>query len=174
MSCGDLILVPAILGIPQCRSLKFPTWLSVQRVVAEVSGCRAWWPPPGAGRLWRPLLSSAGRARRGRYGGRRWRSRGSPARRGGAARIRGIDRRCARGGPGGRHGDRAGLVVVAAPVGGLAAGAGEVALPPGGGEGMPADRAGDRLGVVPWRGSGHGVPSPVRSLLARARCARIR
>ena len=39
--------VPAILEIPQCRSLKFPSWLSAQRVVAEVSGWRACWLPPG-------------------------------------------------------------------------------------------------------------------------------
>jgi hypothetical protein len=33
--------VPAILEVPQGRSLKFPTWLSGQRVVSEASGCRA-------------------------------------------------------------------------------------------------------------------------------------
>jgi hypothetical protein len=36
-----LLSLPPILEIPQTRSLKFPSWLSVQRVVAEVSGCRA-------------------------------------------------------------------------------------------------------------------------------------
>jgi len=35
--------LPAILEIPRCRSLKFPSWLSAQRAgVGEVSGCRAW------------------------------------------------------------------------------------------------------------------------------------
>jgi hypothetical protein len=36
-----LACVPAILEVPQGRSLKFPTWLSGQRVVSEASGCRA-------------------------------------------------------------------------------------------------------------------------------------
>ena len=35
-------VVPAILENPQPRSLKFPSWLSAQRVVAEISCCRAW------------------------------------------------------------------------------------------------------------------------------------
>jgi hypothetical protein len=34
-------VLPAILEVPQGRSLKFPTWLSGQRVVSEASGCRA-------------------------------------------------------------------------------------------------------------------------------------
>jgi hypothetical protein len=38
----DLAWLPAILEFPQGRSLKFPSWLSAQRVVAEVSGCQAW------------------------------------------------------------------------------------------------------------------------------------
>jgi hypothetical protein len=34
------VKVPAILEFPHCRSPKFPSWLRLQRVVAEVSG---WW-----------------------------------------------------------------------------------------------------------------------------------
>jgi hypothetical protein len=37
-----LATVPAILENPQSRSLKFPSWLSAQRVVAEISCCWAW------------------------------------------------------------------------------------------------------------------------------------
>jgi hypothetical protein len=48
----------------------------------------------------------------------------------------------------GRHGDRAGLVLVAAPERGLAAPVTAVELPPGGSERPLADRAGDRPGVV--------------------------
>lgn len=45
LQIAELVL-PTILGIPQCRSLKFPSWLSAQRVVAEASGWRACWLPP--------------------------------------------------------------------------------------------------------------------------------
>jgi len=42
-SNGRSVFLPAILEIPRCRSLKFPSWLSAQRAgVGEVSGCRAW------------------------------------------------------------------------------------------------------------------------------------
>jgi hypothetical protein len=51
-------------------------------------------------------------------------------------------------GPGGRHGDRDWLVLVAAAERGLAAPVTAVALPPGGGEGALADGAGDRPGIV--------------------------
>jgi hypothetical protein len=51
-------------------------------------------------------------------------------------------------GPGGRHGELAGLVLVAAPEGGLAAPVTAVLPPPGRAEWVLADRAGDRLGVV--------------------------
>jgi transposase-like protein len=37
----ELAPMPAILEIPWSRSLKFPSWLRAQRVVAEASGCRA-------------------------------------------------------------------------------------------------------------------------------------
>jgi transposase len=37
----ELTALPAILEIPWSRSLKFPSWLRAQRVVAEASGCRA-------------------------------------------------------------------------------------------------------------------------------------
>lgn len=77
-------------------------------------------------------------------------------------------------GPGGRRGHRDRLVLVAAAERGLAAAVCAVSLPPVGGERPLAGRAGDRPGIVPRRGSGHGVPSPARSLLARARWARIR
>ena len=52
------------------------------------------------------------------------------------------------GGLGGGHGDRAGWCLVAAAEGGLAAAVTAVLPAPGGGEGLPADRAGDRLGIV--------------------------
>jgi hypothetical protein len=39
--CSPRRAVPAILEIPRCRSLKFPSWLSAQRVVVEASGCGA-------------------------------------------------------------------------------------------------------------------------------------
>ena len=52
-------------------------------------------------------------------------------------------------GPGGRHGDGAGLVLVAAPERGLAAPVTAVPLPPCGGERPLAGRVGDRLGIVP-------------------------
>ena len=72
-------------------------------------------------------------------------------------------------GPGGGQGDRDWLFLVAAAERGLAAAVIAVALPPGGGERVLAERAGHRPGVVPRRGSGHGAPSPARSLAARAR-----
>jgi len=82
-------------------------------------------------------------------------------------------------GPGGGDRERAGLVLVAAPERGLAAPV--TAVPPaaGGGEADLADGAGDRPGIVLRRRCclgwlGHGVPSPERSLPARARWARIR
>jgi hypothetical protein len=51
-------------------------------------------------------------------------------------------------GPGGRHGHRDRMVLVAAAERGLAALVTAVPLPPGGGERLLAGRAGDRRGVV--------------------------
>ena len=42
--------LPAILEIPQVRSLKFPSWLRAQRVVAEVSVWGSWRHPLRVGR----------------------------------------------------------------------------------------------------------------------------
>ena len=42
--------VPAILEIPQVRSLNFPSWLRAQRVVAEVSVWGSWRHPLRVGR----------------------------------------------------------------------------------------------------------------------------
>ena len=43
-------LLPAILEIPQVRSLNFPSWLRAQRVVAEVSVWGSWRHPLRVGR----------------------------------------------------------------------------------------------------------------------------
>jgi hypothetical protein len=51
-------------------------------------------------------------------------------------------------GPGVRHGDRDRLFLVPAAERGLAAAVGAVALPPGWGEWLLADRAGHRRGIV--------------------------